>query len=404
MKFELKLALRFLKAGKGQTLFIMLGIAIGVAVQIFLGTLITGLQEDLVNATVGKSPHIVLRSESTKITQREQDDDSLLSTEGNFIKDERSLSNWEPFLTYLDSQEQLTAVSPVVSGNAFLIKSGLRSPLVIRGIDSDRADDIYRFEEVTTSGSYQLSGNQSLIGSEIARTYALDIGDSFLIELAGGTSEIFIVSGIFDLGTQGINETWVFLDLIRAQRLLDFGGNISSIELQVSEVFKADQIANQLDRELIGADFTNWKDENASLLSALNSQSSSSYTIQFFVLMAITLGIASVLAVSVVQKQRQIGILKAMGTSSKSARNIFILQGAILGFLGAMLGVFLGFLLIQGFLFGTAAATGDPLFALNIRFNQTMVILLITTLASIISAVIPARNSAKLNPIDVMKG
>lgn len=401
MKFELKMALRFLKSGKGQTLFILMGISVGVAVQIFLGTLITSLQENLVDATVGNAAHITIKNETTSI---EQGPGLVFNIEGNFSNKEKNLNNWELLVDYLSTQSDLTAVSPVVSGSAFIVKSGLRSPLVIKGIDSTRANQIYNFDQAVVQGGYELTGNSVLIGQELAENYALNVGDSFPVELTSGTSELFIIKGLFDLGSAPINESYVFLDLNRAQKLFELGGNVSAIELQVNDVFAADQIANKLNQQLLGINASNWKEDNASLLSALTSQSSSSYTIQFFVLMAVTLGIASVLAVSVVQKQRQIGILKAMGASGKATRNIFILQGAILGFMGALLGALVGYLLIQGFLFGTSLATGTPLFPLTIRLNQMMVILIITTLASILSSIGPARNSARLNPIDVMKG
>lgn len=401
MKFELKMALRFLRSGKGQSLFILFGIAIGVAVQVFLGTLITGLQEDLVDSTVGNSAHIRLKAQSS---QSGISSDEISVVQGNFTAEEKTLSNWEAIVSHLDADRRLRAVSPIVSGNGFIVKSSTRSPVVLRGIDLGRADGIYGFEENLRPALRTIEANGALVGSSLAQEYALDEGQSFLIELSGGRSARFVVAGIFDLGSEALNESWVFLNLSRAQKLLGYGGNISSVEMQVDNVFRADIIAASLDAELLDVSLSNWKEENQSLLGALQSQSSSSYTIQFFVLMAITLGIASVLAVSVVQKQRQIGILKAMGASGKSTRNIFILQGGILGFLGALLGMLIGFLLIQGFVAGTSASTGVPLFPLRIRLDQTLIIVAITTLASVGSAIVPARNSARMNPIDVMKG
>jgi lipoprotein-releasing system permease protein len=288
--------------------------------------------------------------------------------------------------------------------NASVIKGSLRSPLIIRGVIGERADRIYDFTDNLTQGSYLLQSNRVLIGEALAEKYSLVLGDSFTVELAGGRRDSFIVGGIFNLGQQSIDESWMFLELGRAQKLIGSNGEISAIEIQVKDVFAADEIAADLDLKMINVSLSNWKTENASLLGALQSQSSSSYTIQFFVLLAITLGIASVLSVSVVQKRRQIGILKAMGASGKSTMNIFILQGSILGFLGAALGVLFGFLLIQGFLYGTSIATGEPLFPLNMRLGQTMIILVVTTLASLMSAIVPARNSSNLNPVEVMKG
>ncbi|MDD5635718.1 MAG: FtsX-like permease family protein, partial [Atribacterota bacterium] len=118
---------------------------------------------------------------------------------------------------------------------------------------------------------------------------------------------------------------------------------------------------------------------------------------QIFVLLAVTLGISSVLGISVIQRSRELGILKALGIKNNSARMIFIFQGAILGFLGALSGTALGVLLI------TAFTNFVSIFSIEIQLSQVIIIVIITTLACIVSAVIPANSSARLNPIEVIR-
>lgn len=403
--FELKVAFRFLKDGKGQTTFILLGIAIGVAVQIFLGTLISGLQKDLINGTVGSSPHMTFSaSVSEPGTLKRSDNGLILSTPGNFSRQEKTLDNWEPLIESLDAEAETTAVSPVAEGSGFIVRSGERWPILLRGIDPRRADGIYRLSDKLNTGSYAVEGDRILIGVALAEEARLQAGDSLTLELPGGNRQNLTVAGIFDLGNNSLNETWIFMELSRAQRLLGFGDDISRVEVQIRDVFAADQLALDFEKMFIGIQSDNWKVQNTSLLSALTSQSSSSLTIQAFVLLAITLGIASVLAVSVVQKSKQIGILKAMGASSNTASRIFLFQGAILGLAGSIVGSFLGFGLTQAFLWGTSIQTGEALFPLEFDPMAAATIIVIATLASIVSALFPARRSAKLNPIDVIRG
>ena len=405
MIFELKIALRFLKDGRGQTTFILLGIAIGVAVQVFLGTLISGLQRDLVNGTVGSSPHMTFSAAETVNTSVLDNKTTFVaSSSGNFSRQEKTLDNWKPLLSALDAAEETTAVSPVAEGNGFLIKSGERWPVLVRGIEPQRADSIYALSTKLRSGRFSVEGNQVLIGTSLADEALLQAGDTFTFELPGGGQQSLTVAGVFDLGNNSLNETWLFMELGRAQRLLGFGDDISRVEVQIEDVFAADQLALEYEKQFIGVKSENWKVQNASLLSALTSQSSSSLTIQAFVLLAITLGIASVLAVSVVQKSKQIGILKAMGTSSSSASRIFLLQGGILGFFGSILGSFLGYALTQAFLWGTSIQTGEALFPLQFDPVAAAIIIVIATTASVLSALLPARRSANLNPIDVIRG
>ncbi len=405
MIFELKIALRFLKDGRGQTTFILLGIAIGVAVQIFLGTLISGLQKDLVNGTVGSSPHMTFSAaETTADSGLGSTNGFVASSAGNFSRQEKTLDNWRPLLATLDQAPETTAVSPVAEGSGFVLKSGERWPILIRGIEPDRANEIYELKSKLSAGTFVVEGDQVLIGTSLAAEALLEAGDTFTLELPGGQRQSLTVAGIFDLGNNSLNETWLFMSLSRAQRLLGFGDDISRVEVQVEDVFAADLLAEAYEKQFIGIKSENWKVQNASLLSALTSQSSSSLTIQAFVLLAITLGIASVLAVSVVQKSKQIGILKAMGTSSASASRIFLFQGGILGLLGSVIGSGMGYALTQAFLWGTSIQTGEALFPLEFDPAAAGAIIAIATVASIVSALFPARRSASLNPIDVIRG
>lgn len=384
MLFELKVALRFLKEGRGQTVFILLGIAVGVAVQVFLNTLITGLQEDLVNQTVGNSSHIWIEGKSD------------FDTETNLLE-------WDNIIEIIDNREDIAAISPLVEGNGFIVTNAEAVPIQLKGIELDQADAIYNIISRLDVRLTSLSGNQVLIGQGIAEEYGISTEDVIRLSLPNGIVQNYAVAGIFDLGNSASNNTWVMMDIKQAQKILGLGNKISKIEMQINEIFDAEIIAEELDGRFINVRVDNWIQSNSSLLSALRSQSSSSIMIQVFVLLAITLGIASVLAVSVVQKSKQLGILKAMGTKNKHASRIFLLQGALLGLLGALLGTGFGMLLIYGFLYGTSIGTGVPLFPLSIEYTSILVIGGIAVVSSTIAAAIPARKTARLNAVEVIR-
>ena len=174
--------------------------------------------------------------------------------------------------------------------------------------------------------------------------------------------------------------------------------------MQTNDLFNADVIASDLSSNL-GDDYkiTNWKDDNAELLSGLNGQSISSIMIQVFVLISVVLGIASVLAITVLQKSKQIGILKAMGIKDKDASLIFLFEGLLLGIMGAILGVILGFLL--SFMFSKFALNpdGTPVIKLYIDYKFIGLSAVIAILSSTKAALIPARRSSKLNLLEVIK-
>ena len=395
MLFSLRVALRFLIEGKNQSFFIIFGIAVGVSVIIFIGAIITSLQFNLIEQTLGNSAHITI-SESGDIFK----DIKVTSRFGiieNQIEKAVDFQDWRPILGFLEQKKLFTAISPVLEGNGFLVKGGEDAPIALRGVELERANLIYQISQRIIKGNDVLEGNQILIGKDLANDFQLNPGDIVVITLANNVKEKFSIQGIFDFENESINRNWIFIDLKRAQKLLDKETYISKIELQIKDVFTADNISQELSNQLKTLKIDNWKEQNAQLLNALSSQSFSNYIIQIFVLLAVTLGISSVLGITVIQRSRELGILKALGIKNSGARMIFIFQGGILGLLGAFLGALLGLFLVKSF---TAFVS---VFSIEVRPSQVILVIIITTLASIFSAVIPANSSAKMNPIEVIR-
>lgn len=399
MNFELKMALRFIGSGRSQTIFIIVGIAIGVAVQIFLGSLITSLQDSLVNETIGNSSHITIRSEEDYITQAlDEDPSNATFFRGNLTNGSENLDNWAPLVDEIENDPSVTAVSPTLQGTALIRSGGMDKSVQIKGIFFEQADSIYDISPRMVDGNPTVEGNTILMGKTLSEDLGVQTGDSVNLLLPNSGRVRLIVGGTFDLQNESVNGSLLFMDLRRTQKLFNTGDAVSSIETQVTNPFDVDIIADDWRSRLGNVKIDEWKQLNAQLLSALSSQSSSSYTIQFFVILSITLGIASVLAVSVIQKSKEIGILKAMGTTKKSASRIFVLQGLILGFLGSMAGVLAGILLLSAF----NSAEGLS-FSISYRWGNVLLLAGIATAAGAIASVIPARRSANLNPMEAIK-
>ena len=393
------MALRFIGSGRSQTIFIIVGIAIGVAVQIFLGSLITSLQDSLVNETIGNSSHITIRSEEDYITQAlDEDPSNATFFRGNLTNGSENLDNWAPLVDEIENDPSVTAVSPTLQGTALIRSGGMDKSVQIKGIFFEQADSIYDISPRMVDGNPTVEGNTILMGKSLSEDLGVQSGDSVNLLLPNSGTVRLIVGGTFDLQNESVNGSLLFMDLRRTQKLFNTGDAVSSIETQVTDPFAVDIIADDWRARLGNVKIDEWKQLNAQLLSALSSQSSSSYTIQFFVILSITLGIASVLAVSVIQKSKEIGILKAMGTTKKSASRIFVLQGLILGFLGSMAGVLAGILLLSAF----NSAEGLS-FSISYRWSNLLLLAGIATGAGAIASVIPARRSANLNPMEAIK-
>lgn len=404
MKFELMVALRFLKESKGQTLLIMAGIIIGVSVQIFLSVLIGGLQKDLINSTVGDSPHIFISASENRPS-------SFITTgEGGVVVSKvtesrtlRNIISYNQILEDLNKDTRFSAVSPVVNQQAFVTRGGVQSTVSVKGIEIDNGDKIYKITQRLLEKEGELTGNNIYIGIGLSESTGLEMNSILELRSSLGSTAFYKVSGIFDFENQQLNDALVFMNLASAQSFFQMDGMISHIEMQIPQVFEAESITRDLSKNYPDYKLVSWQENNQQLLTALNSQSSSSYVIQFFVILAITLGIASVLAINVVQKGKQIGILKAMGATGGQASRIFILQGALLGFIGSLFGVVFGIALLEGFIIGTRSPGGDDLFPLTIEPGVLLFSVAIATSASIIAAAIPARKAALLDPIEVIR-
>jgi lipoprotein-releasing system permease protein len=380
---SLAIAARFLRKSTAQSILIAAGIAVGIGVQVFLGSLITSLQDSLVDETIGNSPQVTLRA---------QEDGAPIRYSSAV---EQALAE-EPLIS---------SVAPTRSFSAIFRSGGESSPLRLVGGRLEQLDTIYDISGRTVSGSASLQGREVVVGIDFAETYGLEPGEEALFVLPDGTERSFVVSGVFDFGSAAANSATAFVNAAWAARALGLEPDQwTAVDAQVTDVFASQEAADNLraQPELADLRVTEWQAENADLLSALRSQSSSSYLIQFFVLVAVALGIASTLAISAVQKTRQIGILKAMGMKDSEAGRIFLWQALILGASGAAVGVGAGLALIGLFTF--LGRDSDALFPITPQVGFIVLSFAVGVLVALASSLIPSRRTSKLDPIEVIQG
>lgn len=385
MRLAFSIALRFLRSSKGQTTLIVLGIAIGVSVQIFIGSLINGLQKSLVDKTVGSSSQITVEP----------------ATDGEYIQE----SNEKMVVIKNANPDEIINLLAVTQGPAILKTSDNSTTILLRGFDWEDAQGIYKIEDCLIEGTLGNASNEIIIGRDLGEKFNVFIGDTLEMITPTGVKNSFLVTGVFDLQVKSLNESWVLTNMGTAKTFLETSDGVSRIEMQVLDVFMADIVANQVENALNDETLTvtNWKIDNAALLSGLSGQTASSLMIQVFVMISVVLGIASVLAISVVQKSRQIGILKAMGMHNPSASLVFLFQGFLLGILGAIVGVALGIGLSWSFATFVTNADGSSVVPLFIDWYFIAVSAGIAVLASTLASLIPAIRVSKLDPMEVIK-
>ena len=385
MKLGFHIAVRFLKSNIGQTILIVMGIAIGVSVQIFIGSLIQGLQKSLIEKTIGDSAHI-----------------TILPGE-----DEEEIEEYDAlYKKILGADDRIESISFAADYPAFFELDDESKSVLVRGFDLKKADKIYDFSQRMVEGEFPDDPDEVMVGVGLRDEFHLKKGDMITLLTNSGNVDEFVITGFFDLKVASVNKTWVITTLKVSENLFGLDRTLTSIEIQLKEdhVFEADEVSKKL-AGIIGRKYKteDWKGQNEQLLSGLQGQSISSLMIQVFVLVSVVLGIASVLAITVIQKSRQIGILKAMGIRNKAASFIFISEGFLLGILGAIMGIGLGLGLAYSFTKFAVNPDGTPVVALYISNDFILLSGLIAVIASVAAALIPAVRSSRLNPIDIIR-
>lgn len=385
MRLAFRIALRFLSSSKGQTALISIGIAVGISVQIFIGSLIEGLQISLLDATIGNSSQITVNPVE-KNTPIDDIDDIESWVSSNF--------------------SQVTAITPTLTQGAFLKIDDVTEQVLFRGFDITKANEIYKFDEALKEGAFDFEENKVIIGIDLAKNNNLEIGDTYDLITPDGNLSTVEISGFFDLQVAAINQSWIIGSIELARTTFGFDGSQgSAVEMQILEPFNADVLSTEMGMAFSRDDvkFDNWKVQNEQLLSGLNGQSTSSLMIQVFVVISVVLGIASVLAITVLQKSRQLGILKAMGINDRTSSMVFLFQGFILGIFGGLLGILFGLGLLWSFTKFALNADGTPVVPIYINYGFIGLSGLIAVTASTLASIIPALKSKKLSPIEVIK-
>lgn len=396
--FELHVALRFLVEGRFQSLLIVVGVAAGVAVVAYISALVTGLQRNTLEKTLGAQAHVVV----TPLDDRAAP--VTVAPAGPAFRDEqvraqrlRSIANGPALVRQLEATPGVAAVSPLVGGAALAQRGEATRSVTVAGVEIERYDRIVGLRAKLAGGSLRLGPGEAILGLTLASDLGLRVGDRLTLSAGTGRVDGVRITGLVDLGVRELNRRTVLVPLRSAQSLFDLPGGATQVDLTMHDVWAARALAAELGRTL-PYKVESWQETNAQLVSALDAQSISTGLIRIVVLIVVVLGIASVLVVSVVQKQREIGILRAMGTTRGQVMRVFLVQGAVLGAVGAAAGIVLAVAMIALFTRFVHGADGQPLFAITLPAAMALEVMLVTLVAGVLAAIAPARRAARMDP------
>jgi lipoprotein-releasing system permease protein len=402
MPFEWIVAMRFLREGRMQTTFIITGASIGVAVIVFMSALLTGMQNNIIRRSLLAQAHIVIQPAEEVARPLRKEPAGEVTVVQKRTQRLLSIDQWQKWAREIQSIPGVRVVTPVVAGPAFAIRGDAQRSVSLSGIDPEEYARIVPLPDKIAAGTWRLASTDVLIGTELAKDLGASIGDKVRITTPSGSDATLTLTGIFDLGSKGVNERNVYVLIRTAQDLLNLPGGASNLNVTVEDIFSAEDIAQRITAR-VGLEADSWIRTNNQFFLALSAQTISNSVIRLSVGISVALGIASVLVVSVVQKSREIGILRAMGASRRQVMNVFLLQGGVVGLVGSFIGSALAatFLVLwRGFFHNP---DGTPLFL--VEFDPVLVAwaAAVATLTGLAAAVTPARRAAGLDPVEAIR-
>jgi lipoprotein-releasing system permease protein len=404
LPFEWIAASRFLREGRMQTFFIIVGVSIGVGVIIFMSAMLEGMRANFIRRVLSVQAHVVLLPpQEIARPLRATPEVAEAAIVQKPYQRVRSIDQWQKIIGEVGRMRAVVTVSPMASGSVLAVRGEAVRAVTVMGIEPDAYFRIVPLPEKIVAGGTRLTSEDIVVGTELASDLGVVVGDKLRITTGTGQGATLTISGIVDLGSKGANQRNTYVALHTAQALLGLTGGVSSIDLTVRDVYAAEEVAQAI-TAATGVEADSWIKTNAQFYSAITAQTIGNTAIRFFVGLSVAFGIAAVLIVSVVQKSKEIGILRAMGASQGQILRIFLIEGAVLGLSGSLFGSALGATALM--LWQTYLRNPDGTPFVPINFEPRLFILsgILAMLTGVAAAVAPALRGARLDPVVAIRG
>ncbi|MEY4582428.1 MAG: hypothetical protein RL701_7131 [Pseudomonadota bacterium] len=408
--FETRIAVRYLVSSRLQSALLVFGVCVGVVVFTFMAALMNGLGARLTDDVTGNVAHVTLEPElrTPRTFMPASLGRALYAVQpGHEVKS--VIRTYRAAVALAARLHGVRVVVPEVLGNATLTRGQKVVAVAVTGVEPKQAADIARLQQALVRGRLELGVGDMVIGSRLARELAVDVGDRMILQAARGSSgapdkgqAVVTVRGIFSLGVQAIDERMTYVELGAAKKLFALDGGVSIIELKLDDVWQAPVLAERLARAT-HLKASSWLDRNARLQEGLRAQASSAALIKAFSLLTIAIGVASALFLSVSRRRSEIGILRSFGIGRGAIVRTFVLQGLLIGTVGGLVGVVLGFAFAHLLLVVSMKANGTPALPIDPNQGEYLRACALASVASALAALWPAWAASKTDPLEAIQ-
>lgn len=406
------LAFRHLLSRRRQSFLTLLGVALGTGTFVTFAAIMTGFQYYIIDQLVNNDAHVRVSAKETLLTEASftpqvfpEQDHVFWITKPSGISEAAKISYPLSWYSRLSKDNRVLAYAPQLSSSVIYSRSGITRGGVIRGVVPETQAKVTNIEHYMIKGSFQdiaIGGNRLLVGEGLLNKMGARVGDSLQVSDGRSASVPFKIVGVFKLGIVNVDETTAFAHLRDVQQAAKRPSEISDIAVRLTDVDYAQDFAAHYSA-LSEDKVLSWDQANASILSVFSIQDFIRNFITISIMVVASFGIYNILNIVVNQKRKDIGILRSMGFDGHDIVQLFLLQGIVLGFLGGLLGLAIGFVMSQ--YLGTLRIAGMTE-RMMINYSPSIYLsgFLMAVGASIISSYLPARAASKLRPIDIVRG
>lgn len=412
MPLGLKIALVHLTSRPRQSIMSLLGIALGVAFFMAVSSLMRGSERDFIKRLVDSAPHITVSDEYRTPPRQPVAmafSGGAVALHGLKPKTEtRGIRGYKQKLSFVADLPGVR-VAPVLSGQAILTFAGKEQGVTMNGVIPAMMAGVSDIDDKFVAGSLDaLSAdpNGIVIGRALAKKFYLDMGDNLNVSSPIGVVRTMKIVGLFETGTSAIDEGQAYVLLKRAQVLFGRIDRANRLVIQLDNPYAARELAATIESH-VGYRAQSWQEASENLMSVLLIRNIIMYTVVSAILVVAAFGIFNVISTVVMEKRRDIAILKSIGFHAKDVRRIFLVEGVIIGGTGSLLGVALGYGLMAGLAVvrfqppGMSQAVNMPVYW---GIDQILIGAAFAMLTAAGAAYLPARKAGRVHPVDILRG
>ena len=412
MRLFFYIALRHILTRKRQSIVSLLGIVIGVGFFLAISSLMQGSQNDFIERLVDSSPHITVSD--TYRNPKIQPVETLFPDAAIEIRSVKPQTETRGIRGYRQIVEDLrrtpgVRASAVLNGQAILNFAGRDINVSLNGMNPEDMRDLTTIDDHMLQGNIDdLIANRDgiILGEELMRTQSLNFGDNITLAASTGQIRTFKIVGVFRIGRADYDGTQAFVDIKRVQAMFNKSNRANSIIIKLAKPEEARVFSERLESK-IGYKAVSWQEATEDLMSTLAIRNIIMYSVVSAVLVVAAFGIYNIISTNVMEKLRDIAIMKSTGFKSRDIQWIFLIQGALLGVAGVLAGIPLGCALMYALMQVTFQPPGltEPMnMPIDWGITQFLIASAFAFFAALFASYLPARKGAKVMPIDILRG